>query len=710
MLRSMLLRKVIGIISVTLFAGFTAMGLLTLWLEYQATMELQINNSRNLASIVTKNISDAMMKGESNEINAYVKDMKVKQFVSDLKVFTVDGVDTISRNSEKNQDIIRTMSAGTPMERVLTINGTHLLSSAIPLHNEERCKQCHDATPRFLGVILLNTSLETGYASAKRLTLLLTAAGGGFFLVMICSLILFFKKSIVNRILDCSETVQRLAQGEGDLTTELPVRGDDEIGQLSSGINKLTGKLREIISDLYWQTEYTAVAICKVDQETARTVSAAADQKEQSTSVAVAAEEMAATLNEVAANTQRAAQLSSQVDSAAGEGMSAVGETFTCIEVISGSVVDTLNTVERLAASSNTIGEITTLIEDIADQTNLLALNAAIEAARAGEHGRGFAVVADEVKSLSAKTAKSTKEIARIIKNIQKESTSATSSMILVKARVEEGVAKSIAARNSLENILRLAGDATEMINQIACATEEQSTTTEDISMRIHQISESASVVHSQMQANGAMFRKLAEVAEQVFSTVGKFRVGNHHDSMKGYADELRTVTLTLLEKALSDGKLTMEVLFDRRYVPIPKTSPQKFTTSFDNFFDTAVSPLQEQILAKDSRMFFAICIDDHGYVPSHNRRYSKPLTGNQEVDKINNRTKRIFDDRTGLRAAGNRDGDLLQTYIRDTGEIMNDISMPIVIRGRHWGAVRIGYQCEARQQITSRPVPAPAG
>jgi methyl-accepting chemotaxis protein len=190
------------------------------------------------------------------------------------------------------------------------------------------------------------------------------------------------------------------------------------------------------------------------------------------------------------------------------------------------------------------------------------------------------------------------------------------------------------------------------------------------------------------------MLRKLAEVAEQVFSTVGKFRVGNHHDTMKGYADELRNLTLALLEQALSDGKITMGQLFDRKYVPVPKTSPQKFTTSFDSFFDKEVSPLQEQILARESRMFFAICSDDHGYVPCHNRRYTKPLTGDLEIDKMNNRTKRIFDDRTGLRASGNHEEYLLQTYIRDTGEIMNDISTPIVLRGRHWGAVRIGYQC----------------
>jgi methyl-accepting chemotaxis protein len=145
------------------------------------------------------------------------------------------------------------IAAGTPLEQTLKIDGSHILNSAIPLRNEQRCKQCHDAAPHFLGAIMLQTSLEAGYDSARKLTLLLSAAGVFFFLAMISSLILFFKRTIVNDILVCSEAVQLLSQGQGDLTTELPVRGDDEIGQLAKGINKLTGKLREIIADLYRQ-------------------------------------------------------------------------------------------------------------------------------------------------------------------------------------------------------------------------------------------------------------------------------------------------------------------------------------------------------------------------------------------------------------------------------------------------------------------------
>jgi methyl-accepting chemotaxis protein len=693
MWRHKLIYKVLGIISVTLCVGFMAMGGLALWMEVRATMDLQVNNSHNLAVIIAKSFRDAMMRGEAKEVSGYMQEVKEKRFVHDLRIFDREGKEPNSSSFAVNPDIAQAIATGKEIEQVQSGNGLHTLHAVIPLVNEERCKQCHDADARYLGGIILDTSLDEGYASARKLTLLLVSAGVFFFFAMLGGMYVFFKKTIIKDILDCSKMVNLLAQGEGDLTMDFPVHSTDEIGQLAMGVNQLTAKLRVIIADLYQQAEHIAVSICKIKKDTGTTVLAAAEQKEQSVSVAVAAEEMAATLNEVAANTQRAAQLSAQVDGAAGAGMTAVGETFQCMEVINGSVTNTLETVERLAASSGKIEEIITLIEDVADQTNLLALNAAIEAARAGEHGRGFAVVADEVKSLSAKTAASTKEIAQIIRSIQNESRAATESITIEKERVGEGVAKSETARNSLENILRLTGEATDMINQIACATEEQSATTDEISTKIHHVSGAATTVHTHMQANETTFNGLAEVAEQIFTTVGKFSVGNYHDAMKGYVLELRTGVVAALNEALAAGKISMGDLFDRSYVPVPNTSPQKFTTAFDRLFDQIVSPLQEQVLAKDSTISFAICVDDNGYLPCHNLCYSKPLTGDPESDKVNNRTKRIFDDRTGIRAAQNKEVYLLQTYMRDTGEIMNDISTPIFIGDRHWGGVRIGYR-----------------
>jgi methyl-accepting chemotaxis protein len=363
------------------------------------------------------------------------------------------------------------------------------------------------------------------------------------------------------------------------------------------------------------------------------------------------------------------------------------------MESIRDSVATTRGTVERLAVSSVKIGEIAGLIEDIADQTNLLALNAAIEAARAGEHGRGFAVVADEVKNLSAKTAASTREITNIINAIQTDSQQAVIAMNDEQARVVEGVNTALAARDALESILGLAGESTDMVNQIATATEEQSATTNEITEKIQRISGMAQAVNSEMQLTDRTLQDLAVVAEKIYGTVGQFSVGNYHDAMKEYAGELRDRAIAALEKAMGDGTIKSEQLFSRQYTPIPKTNPPKFSTAFDALFDRIISPLQEEVLAKNGDMVFAICVDSKGYCPSHNLKFSKPLTGDPEMDKMQNRTKRIFNDKTGLKAAENTGSFLLQTYMRDTGEIMNDLSIPIVIGGKHWGGIRIGYK-----------------
>lgn len=142
----------------------------------------------------------------------------------------------------------------------------------------------------------------------------------------------------------------------------------------------------------------------------------------------------------------------------------------------------------------------------------------------------------------------------------------------------------------------------------------------------------------------------------------------------------------------LSSGRLSVPQLFDTFYVPIPDTSPQKFHTQYDRLTDGILQPILDKYLAVDSHFVFVVAVDCNGYLPTHDTKYSQPLTGNRDHDLLWNRAKRIFDDRTGLAAAHNTQPFLLQHYSRDTGEMMHDMSVPIFIDGRHWGAVRIGY------------------
>jgi hypothetical protein len=156
--------------------------------------------------------------------------------------------------------------------------------------------------------------------------------------------------------------------------------------------------------------------------------------------------------------------------------------------------------------------------------------------------------------------------------------------------------------------------------------------------------------------------------------------------------DFARRVTETM-EGWLAAKEATEERLFASMYYPVAKTDPPKFTTDWDRLSDRDVQPIEEAVLGKSAAIVFAVLVDKNGYLPTHNVRYSMPLTGNLAADLVNNRTKRIFNDKTGLAAARSVAPFLVQRYQRDTGETMVDLSVPVMLRGEHWGAVRIGYR-----------------
>ena len=150
-----------------------------------------------------------------------------------------------------------------------------------------------------------------------------------------------------------------------------------------------------------------------------------------------------------------------------------------------------------------------------------------------------------------------------------------------------------------------------------------------------------------------------------------------------------------ILEDAVNGGRIKLDELFDQNYVPIPNTKPQKYHTRFDALTDKLMPALQERMLEGNKEVVYAIGADVNGYVPTHNNRYCQPLTGNEKVDFVNNRTKRIFNDPVGKKCGSHEQPFLLQTYRRDTGEIMHDISAPVYVMGRHWGGFRMGYRTD---------------
>ncbi len=162
---------------------------------------------------------------------------------------------------------------------------------------------------------------------------------------------------------------------------------------------------------------------------------------------------------------------------------------------------------------------------------------------------------------------------------------------------------------------------------------------------------------------------------------------------MLALANDFARRCADVLQRWIAAKETTPERLFASIYYPVAKTDPPKFTTDWDALSDRDILPIEEAVLAKSPVIVYAVLVDRAGYLPTHNARYSQPLTGNLANDLVNNRTKRIFNDRTGLAAAQNTAPFLIQNYQRDTGEIMADLSVPVMVRGQHWGAVRIGFR-----------------
>ncbi len=161
---------------------------------------------------------------------------------------------------------------------------------------------------------------------------------------------------------------------------------------------------------------------------------------------------------------------------------------------------------------------------------------------------------------------------------------------------------------------------------------------------------------------------------------------------VKEWADSCRDDVVKELNNLLAANRLSLSQLFDTFYVPIPNTYPQKFHTQYDSLTDQNLRIILDKYASMDKRLLFVVAVDVNGYLPTHNSRYSKPLTKDRDYNLLNNRTKRMFDDKTGLAAARNIQPYLLQKYSRDTGEELYDLSVPIFISGKHWGAIRIGY------------------
>ena len=509
------------------------------------------------------------------------------------------------------------------------------------------------------------------------------------------------ERNLVGRLEVLREVLARMYR-DGYLTRRAAVEGRDEIAALAFDFNRLMGSFATIVGKVLFNSAEVGSASRQLLGEVSRVAAGSSQQRDAALATASAIAELTENMNQVSQNAGETAGISETSNSLSSEGMGIVRSASAEMEQIAASVTQSAKVVCALGERSKAISGIVQTIREIADQTNLLALNAAIEAARAGDQGRGFAVVADEVRKLAERTSQATGEISQMIAAIQSETQSAIASIDAGSGQARKGAELARQAAQSLERINHGARETMEKVEAIAAAVAQQSRTGQGIAEHVRRIREMAETNNAVTAETLLAVDHVECLAENLREIGNVFKLGPAgeqsvatHTRMPAIVRQAALVASEIFEKAIDAGRMRIEDLFDDRYQPIPNTRPQKFKTRFDDFTDQAVAPLQEKLLDQHPFLVYAICIDRNAYVPTHNHRFSQPLTGDEKLDFVNSRGKRIFDDPVGKRCGSHQQPFLLQTYRRDTGELMHDISAPIYIKGRRWGGFRIGYKTE---------------
>jgi methyl-accepting chemotaxis protein len=341
-------------------------------------------------------------------------------------------------------------------------------------------------------------------------------------LIMLC---VFFVLRVIHPINNLKETMRDIAAGEGDMTQRLLEKGNDEINQVAAAFNQFVSKIQKTLiqtSDSTNKLNSAANSLSGLANENSENVNMQLSETQQ---VATAITEMAATVKEIAESAESAAAAAREANDEAVYGKDAMSETTKAIGKMASEVTNASEVINQLESESESIGSVLDVIRGIADQTNLLALNAAIEAARAGEQGRGFAVVADEVRTLAKRTQDSTSEIRGIIENLQSGTRNAAQVMSsgLEAAKQTEEIADR--AGSALNNIVQSVGTIMDMNTQIATASEQHTTVTDEIDRSVVRISEVSESAAGGSRQTADKSQELSQLGEQLNRLVTQFKL-----------------------------------------------------------------------------------------------------------------------------------------------------------------------------------------
>ena len=375
-----------------------------------------------------------------------------------------------------------------------------------------------------------------------------------------------------------------------------------------------------------------------------------------------------------------------------------VENTLGDIHKLIASVGEFSEQLNDLQSALDEVSAVASTINDIASQTNLLALNATIEAARAGEAGRGFSVVANEVKALSNQTSEATAKIGTTVSLLADKITTLSNS-VQASTRNAENVHESTS--NFSEMVTEMDNVLTDM-DQEAQSIEEATRICDSNCSQFVGTLEGMEKDVDNADKNLASARdrtvQLISSAEKLVQLTADSGIETLDTPIIQKVKEVAHSISNAFEEAVASGHISQRDLFDFTYTPIEGTDPEQVTTRFSSLTDQILPAIQDPVLNFDSRIMICGTFDRNGYLPTHNSQYNKPQRANDpEWNKANSRYRTIYSDRNAQRAVQNTEPFLLQAYRRDMGNgnftVLKDATAPIFVNGQHWGAVRIAYK-----------------